>query len=297
MYKAEKNDKTYPTKKYKLSVCKICGHTRWSPLDMDEFENNFMCPFCKSPKEAFIDFGTETFNNVRHDFIHLAEGVFYIRQNPPFPSPFKHNAYFIEHEKGNILFDVPMFLNKSLFKEIEKRGELRYIIHSHNHFVGASRLLCERFLAQSWLGKDDKPISGNLNYPDYWMIKDEHIISDNKCEIIVKKFSGHTKGSYVMYIKRNKEILLTGDSIYVNHSKKEKASNIFIFSKEKPDELDWAYGLKLDYLGSNGGFVRNAKYYLDQLKISKSPFSIPMDKKLKRGVLLSDEDTTPADIL
>lgn len=297
MYKAEKNDKTYATKKYKLSVCKICGHTQWSFLDKDELKDSFKCPFCHSPKEAFIDFGTETFNRVKHNFIHLTDGVFYIRQNPPFPNPFKHNAYFIEHEKGNILFDVPMFLNKALFKEIEKRGELRYIIHSHNHFLGASRLLCERFLAQSWLGKEDKPLPGNLNYPDYWMIKDEHSISDNKGEIILKKFSGHTKGSYVMHIKRDKEIILTSDSVYINYSTKEKASNMFVFSNEKPQELDWLYDLDVDYLGSNGGFVCNAKYYLDQLKISKNPYSTPMDKKLKRGVLLVNEDVVNADIL
>lgn len=289
MYKAERNNNIYSTKKYNLYICKICGHTEWVLIDED-IKDNFQCPFCQAPKRSFIRAGSEIFNNVLYDFIHIANGVFYIKQNPSFPPPFAHNSYFIEHKKGNILFDAPAFLNKNLFKEIEKRGELKYIIHSHNHFLGASRLLCERFLAQSWLGKEDEPIYGNYNFPDFWMMRDEHTLFDNLGEIIVKKFPGHTNGSYMMLIKRENNILLTGDSIYVNCSPKNKEENLFIFSDESPENLDWLYNLEINYIGSGTGFVSNAQIYLEKLKLSENPFGNPWNKKSKHSVQLEKND-------
>ncbi|MFW5890927.1 MAG: MBL fold metallo-hydrolase [bacterium] len=293
MQKAEKNENIYPTKKYKLSVCKICGHTVWTNIE-EEMPDDYVCRFCKAPKKAFISFGTEAFNNVLHEFIHLADGIFYIKQNPPFAEPFIHNAYFIENEKGNILFDTPMFLNKSLLDEIEKRGGVKYIIHSHSHFLGASRLLCERFNSVSYLGKEEKPIEGNLNYPDYWMNEDRYELPDDNGRILIKKFPGHTPASYIMEIKRGKLTLLTGDSLYINCPSNTNLSNIFLFSEKEnldPEKLDKLYELNLDYIGTNSGFVKNAQYYLNQLKISEKPTSNPFDKKLKAGVLIDREDT------
>jgi len=288
MYKAEKNSKIYSTKNFKLCVCKICGHTEWITMD-SHMQEDYHCPFCRSPKKAFLDYGSEIFDIVINEFIHLADSVFFIKQNPSFIAPFTHNAYFIEHEKGNILFDVPAFLNKKLFKEIEKRGELKYIIHSHNHFLGASRLLCERFLAQSWLGKEDLPIKGNLNYPDYWLIKDIHTINDPTGEIVIKKFQGHTKGSYVLLIKRENGILLAGDSFYINHSEKKDSTNLFLFSKEKIESLDWLFKQKINILGCNTGAIKNAEYYINQLKTSENPYGNPTKDSIN-GVLIDKED-------
>lgn len=289
MNKTEKNKEIFSTKNFNFYICKICGHTVWKNMDK-ELPENYECKFCKAPKGAFIEYNTDIYNNVEHEFIHITDGVFYIKQNPPFPSPFLHNAYFIEHDRGNILFDAPIFLNKSLLKKIELRGELKYIIHSHNHYLGSARLLCEKFLSQSWLSVEDKPFKDNKNYPDYWLVNDEHRIADGKNEIILKKFPGHTKGSYLLLIKRSKDILLTSDTIYISNIKKLDETNMYFFMDDNPSKQDWLYNKDVDIIGSSAGAIRNAKYYLSQMKVCSNPKGKPTNNDNSHGVILDKED-------
>lgn len=115
-------------------------------------------------------------------------------------------SYLIETAEGNILIDSPKF-NKSLVKQLEEKGGVKYLFLTHIDDVADHQLFHDHFSCERIMHKDD--IDEKLKSIE--IVLEGNEVSEIIPESKIIPVPGHTKGHCVL-LYRNK-FLFTGDHL------------------------------------------------------------------------------------
>lgn len=142
--------------------------------------------------------------------IQLTEDVFYVGFNSS--KSYGANSYLLKHASGNWLIDSPRY-SKTLAKQLEKIGGVRFIFLTHADDVADAREWAKHFDAQRLIHEREI-----FSQPDAEIVLrgESEMRLDATLRVIVTP--GHTQGHCVLLV--DNKYLFTGDHLYWNRDEK-----------------------------------------------------------------------------
>jgi hypothetical protein len=177
------------------------------------------CPICEDDRQYVNQDGQQWTTlaemGVKHSntFAEVAPGVTGIRTEPVFA--IGQQAYLIQTEAGNLLWDCISLLDDATIAAVEQRGGIAAIATSHPHLYGSMVDWSRAFDAPIYIHADNRPWTMR---PDeairYWDGPATEVLPG----LTIVRCGGHFPGSSVLHWAAGAEgngALFTGDTIMV----------------------------------------------------------------------------------
>ncbi len=186
------------------------------PETKNEIQKAFLalidCPVAAitAPKELTIGLSTNVFPIpiTRHS----SGNVFYCGWSSK--KSFGASSWLICREEGNIIIDSPRW-SAPLATRIKSMGGISHMVLTHRDDVADHSHWAKAFNCKRWIHIDDKEAAPEAEI----QISGEGVVQiDQNVQIIPTP--GHTKGSMVILLGNQKQILFSGDHLWWNPEKK-----------------------------------------------------------------------------
>lgn len=194
-------------------ICRTCGNQ----YALSE-EPPSQCVICEDPRQYVGWSGQEwvTLDQLQQD--HRSElrevepGLWGVGAAPSFG--IGQRGLIVTTPGGNVLFDVPGFVDEAAFEKVDELGGLAAISASHPHFYGVAVEWSDRFDAPILLPAEDRDWVARPD-PAYEFYDDEVAPVPG---VHLVRCGGHFDGSAILHWHAGAEgkgVLLTGDTITV----------------------------------------------------------------------------------
>lgn len=198
-------------------ICRTCGNQH-----PEHHAPPTCCRICEDPRQYVGWAGQEwtTLDELgldhRSEIREVEPGLWGIGVTPSFA--IGQRGLVVTTDEGNVMFDVPGFVDDAAFEKVEALGGLSAISASHPHFYGVAVEWAHRFAAPIMLPEADR---GWVSRPD-----DAYVFYGDDIEVVpgirLVRCGGHFDGSAVLHWQAGAEgrgVLLTGDTITVVHDR------------------------------------------------------------------------------
>lgn len=252
--------------------CTVCGHVEWVAPG-EALPVDYECSLCEAPRSVMLCLDDPRLARHAVTFTELAPGVYQVGKRPPFRADFMHYSYILNHPEGLILYDAPPLVTDEAVAMIRQLGTPRLLVVSHNDFIGMAGDWAAALGVPAWIGEGDEPIPGNRFEPTERIADRREVASD----LEVVRVPGHSPGSLALYWQGSPagDVFCCGDALTVWAHTDGRVQFTFFQDPPVSPALEELCRRDVSLLLSCGGYLRNAREYLQRLLAMDEKFARP----------------------